>query len=614
MKREDIKVIIGLIDRRIKESALRLSRGSGGIDAYMLHTQLRDMPSAVVADHDGRYYTESELSSVQIGKGASLIGIYDVDGLYVATNVEDALQEIIASGLVVTSLAEYGDGTLLRGDVKLIEGSGIIITRIDAYNGLEITISGGIGSHVLDPDSGPHIGTLLESNVADGTILARVADAETISADWLWNTDKKVQFRDNAIYIHSPSDGVLHLEADDSITFGTTFKPDAANTLDIGATDAEIANLYIGTRIYFGIAQDVDLFWSAANVLATNDRFLAAGGLTSEDDILVSALDKKIQFWGGATYDTELYRGADDLLTLGVGDSLRLPTTSKVEFRDAAIYIHSAADGYLDLVADTAIRLTSPIGVGAATPTDPSGRDGYINVSEDTGALVLGNATEGLKRWAVGSGGVSNEVFFIRRYSHLGVLELNPIKVDTDGNIGIRTANPVSPVTIKQSAGDVTGGIQLISSDVANAAGIFREDGASGALILRNEAVNTLAVVGGDVGVRVLSPQGLFHGYDTIGGFLYWEYNGVDGTARTVIPNGAGDVLYQLIAQYVVRDSGGGVKFSSTHVGLTPGNSTNIYDDGVDICTLAVAADGSVTVQRTAGAATFKVALWLLWL
>jgi len=161
MKREDIKVIIGLIDRRIRESALRSSRGSGGIDAYMLHTQLRDMPSAVVADHDGRYYTETELSSVQVGQGASLIGIQDAGGYYGATNIEAALQEIIGSGLVVTSLGKYGDGQVLRGDVKLKEGTNVTLTRDDPNNAIIITVSGGVvGSGVQiitndDPALGP---------------------------------------------------------------------------------------------------------------------------------------------------------------------------------------------------------------------------------------------------------------------------------------------------------------------------------------------------------------------------------------------------------------------------------------------------------------------------
>ncbi len=117
---------------------------------------------------------------------------------------------------------------------------------------------------------------------------------------------------------------------------------------------------------------------------------------------------------------------------------------------------------------------------------------------------------------------------------------------------------------------------------------------------------------GGNVGINVAGPQGRLHGYDAISGFLHWEYDGVDGTARTVILNGAGDVVYVLTVLYAVRVSNG--EYAGAEQTVAPGNSITLYSFGGDTCTLAVAADGSVTVQRTAGALTYKVALWLLWI
>lgn len=46
--------------------------------------------------HDLRYYTETELSSLLVNQGASLIGINDAGGYYTSTHVEAALQEIAA--------------------------------------------------------------------------------------------------------------------------------------------------------------------------------------------------------------------------------------------------------------------------------------------------------------------------------------------------------------------------------------------------------------------------------------------------------------------------------------------------------------------------------------
>jgi len=83
--------------------------------------------------------------------------------------------------------------------------------------------------------------------------------------------------------------------------------------------------------------------------------------------------------------------------------------------------------------------------------------------------------------------------------------------------------------------------------------------------------------------------------------------------AQTVISNGAGDVLYILRVSWVIRDSAGNTNDGVTS--LTPGNSANLYDDGgTNTCTIAVAANGSVTVQRTAGARTYKIMLDMIWL
>ena len=47
---------------------------------------------------------------------------------------------------------------------------------------------------------------------------------------------------------------------------------------------------------------------------------------------------------------------------------------------------------------------------------------------------------------------------------------------------------------------------------------------------------------------------------------------------------------------------------------LAPGSSQNLYNVGGETLTLAVAANGSVTIQRTAGTLTYSVQLDLIWL
>ena len=60
------------------------------------HAELTDMPSADNSDHDGRYYTETELGATASPSGASLIGVEDTDGNFTATDVEAALAEVKA--------------------------------------------------------------------------------------------------------------------------------------------------------------------------------------------------------------------------------------------------------------------------------------------------------------------------------------------------------------------------------------------------------------------------------------------------------------------------------------------------------------------------------------
>lgn len=117
----------------------------------------------------------------------------------------------------------------------------------------------------------------------------------------------------------------------------------------------------------------------------------------------------------------------------------------------------------------------------------------------------------------------------------------------------------------------------------------------------------------GFLGIGRTVPQGVLHTYDSISGLLKYEFDGLDGTARTLIPDGAGDVLYSVSFWALIRSSGGTV----VHVlptNVAPGANVNMYSSGADIVQFQVAANGAVTVQRTGGALTYKVSLLLHWL
>ena len=100
----------------------------------------------------------------------------------------------------------------------------------------------------------------------------------------------------------------------------------------------------------------------------------------------------------------------------------------------------------------------------------------------------------------------------------------------------------------------------------------------------------------------------------SVGYFGVWSASGVDDTPETIIANGTGDVSASLTLIYAVQNETSGASGGS--VNLVPNTSYNIYSDtdATNVLTLTCAADGSVTVARTAGAHTYSIILWGVWL
>ena len=81
-----------------------------------------------------------------------------------------------------------------------------------------------------------------------------------------------------------------------------------------------------------------------------------------------------------ATSNDGVFTWMEDEDYFQFSDDILLSTDEKLLFRDSAIYIHSSADGQLDLVADTEIQI-------AATTIDINGN------TEISGSLTLGSST-----------------------------------------------------------------------------------------------------------------------------------------------------------------------------------------------------------------------------
>jgi hypothetical protein len=106
------------------------------------------------------------------------------------------------------------------------------------------------------------------------------------------------------------------------------------------------------------------------------------------------------------------------------------------------------------------------------------------------------------------------------------------------------------------------------------------------------------------------------HLVGSLGRWLMYEYDGLDGTTQVIIPNGTGDVLYGAQLWSIVRTSSGVVQVAnngSTALGL--GVTGGLYSDGgTNTVQFRVLANGQIEIQRTAGSLTYKVALMIQWI
>ena len=191
---------------------------------------------------------------------------------------------------------------------------------------------------------------------------------------------QKVQFRDSAIYINSSADGQLDLVADTEIQI-------AATTVDLNG------NLDVsGTALVTG-------------VLTTTAATVFNGGFASNADS-----------------------------TLG--------TDKKVQFRDAAIYINSSADGQLDIVADGEVQIATAL-VDINGNLDVSGTTNISGSTTFTKNAIASVAISGVAR---SSNTVTVTTSAVHGLSVNDLVNLNGV-TDTSFN-GYFTVTAVSSTTV----------------------------------------------------------------------------------------------------------------------------------------------------------------------
>jgi len=87
----------------------------------------------------------------------------------------------------------------------------------------------------------------------------------------------------------------------------------------------------------------------------------------------------------------------------------------------------------------------------------------------------------------------------------------------------------------------------------------------------------------------------------------------IDDEAVEIISDGSYDVTAILAVHAAIKASDGNAEAGVSY--CENNDSVALYDDGgTNILTLAVAANGSATIQRTAGALTYDATLRMTWI
>ena len=225
----------------------------------------------------------------------------------------------------------------------------------------------------------------------------------------LVDTDKAIQFRDSALSINSSTDGQLDIDADTELEL-------VAPTVDIDASTAvtiDTATLTITGAANVTGDLDVDNININGNTIIstdTNGNIALTPNGTGEVDIskvdidsgtidgvtiggssaaagTFTAIDVDNININGNTISSTDSNGDITLDPNGTG-VIDVPSTTKLQIRDSAIFINSSTDGQLDIDADAEVEITAPIvDIDASTSVNISND---LKLDSDAAVVSLG--------------------------------------------------------------------------------------------------------------------------------------------------------------------------------------------------------------------------------
>ncbi len=407
-------------------------------------------------------------------------------------------------------------------------------------------------------------------------------------------------------------------------TAAPTVNDDSGDGYGIGSLwiDTTNDNIYQATDVTVGAANWEQINGSGGG--AVDSVFGRTGAVVAvDDDYALSQIadDSALAKSSAAAAVNTLATSVEGLETVtqahynattsvhGIADTSALLTTGAIGSTVQAYSAKTAAIAALTWAANSIILLT-----GTTTAS--------VQALASHVITFLQSANAAAARTAIGAGTGSGDVTgpasstdnAIARYdSTTGkLLQGSTATVDDNGSVTLGPGNSTINsrlIYFPNSAGTVMSEIQV-------AGGILRlfPYGGYGLHLGTDGNILIYLTTTSRVGIGKSAPDGKLHVWDTGGGFLQKYASGVVGSATSIIPNGTGDVTLCLSGTFTISD-GAGNTAGGVITKTAPSGTFNLYDDGgTNTCQLQVAADGSVTVIRTAGSRTYAVNLQLNWM
>jgi len=296
-----------------------------------------------------------------------------------------------------------------------------------------------------------------------------------------------------------------------------------------------------------------------------------AGNLVADTGILKGSTTNTVDLGSSSVQFKDLY--IDGLAYIdGLGETVRVNSTSKIEFRDAGLFINSSADGQLDIDADTTLELTAPTmnATGAFNITgdldvDNINIDGNTIISTDTdGNIALtpnGTGEVDISKVDIDGGAIdgtiigANSAVAITGTTITGTSLVGPLTGNVTGNVTGDLTGAVTGNVTGNLTGNVTG--DVTSSGTSTFSSIDVNGGAVDGITLgTNSAVteaqidniniNGTTIISSNTNGNInITPNGT--GSVILDGLSYPQADGTTG--QFLKTDGAGQLAFATIIQ-----------------------------------------------------------------